>query len=174
LDDAAVSVVQSGRIAALASRLPATTYGAEIIEQRSGDVAWLSPRAMAHDRVLTWAQEHGGVIPLPMFSMWASDAALTTSLADQAARLERVFGRVSGADEFGLRVHRRDDAMLAAIDDLDPAVAQLRRDAAAASPGQRYLLERKLADMVKTSTRTASHRMAREVYQSLRRIARDA
>jgi hypothetical protein len=174
LDDAAVSVAKSGRIGAIMSRVPESMYGASAVEETSGDVAWLSPRAMAHDRVLTWAQEHGGVIPMPMFSLWRSEAALTKSLAAQASDLTRVFDRVSGADEFGLRVHRRDAALLASIDDFDPEIAKLRREAGAASPGQRYLLEAKVAEQGKNAVRAVAQRMAKQIFEELRAISRDA
>ena len=178
LDDVSVDVARQERggerVAALVSRQPSQAYAPDVVEQNSGELGWLSPRAMAHDRVLTWAQEHGGVLPLPMFSMWASDGALARSLGEQMPRLERVFERVSGADEFGLRVHRRDAVMLESIGDLDPAMAHLRADAVAASPGQRYLLERKIADQGKSAVRAASHRMANEIFDRLRAIAREA
>ena len=129
---------------------------------------------MAHDRVLTWAQDHGGVIPMPMFSLWRSEDALTRSLAEQGSGLSRVFERVSGADEFGLRVHRRDAALLASIDDFDSDIAKLRREASSASPGQRYLLEAKIAERGKGAIRAAAQRMAKKIFDDLRAIARDA
>lgn len=174
LDDTPVRVAKSGRIGALVSRLPGSGYSATDVESKSGEVAWLSPRAMAHDRVLTWAQEHGGVVPLPMFSLWGSEDTLARSLAEQASDLTRVFERVAGADEFGLRVHRRDAVMLGAIDDLDPEIAALRRESQAASPGQRYLLDRKLAEQGKGAVRAASQRMAKKIFEELRAFARDA
>ena len=170
----ASTIVTRGRIAALVSRVPESAYGASAVEEKSGDVEWLSPRAMAHDRVLTWAQEHGGVIPMPMFSLWRSEEALTKSLADQASDLSSVFERVSGADEFGLRVHRRDTVMLESIHEFDPDMAKLRQQAQAASPGQRYLLERKLADEGKGAVRAAAQRMAKQIFEELRAISRDA
>jgi len=174
LDDAAVIVSRTGGVAALVSRLPRDAYAAAEVERNSGDVAWLSPRAMAHDRVLTWAQEHGGVIPLPMFSLWGSDAALSGALTSRARELIRVFERVAGADEFGVRVYRRDAAMLEGLDELDPEIARLRREANAAPPGQRYLIERKIADQSKHALRSASHRLAKQVFDALRPLARDA
>lgn len=174
IDDAPVEVRRTPVANVLVSRLPGSRYAPQVIEQSSGDVSWLSPRAMAHDRVLTWAQEHGGVIPLPMFTMFGSTDALTRSLVERADGIERVFGRVAGADEFGVRIHRRHDRMLAAIDRLDPELKALRAEAASAPPGQRYLLERKIDERSKTSVRTVSQRLAREVYDALRRIARDA
>jgi hypothetical protein len=174
LDDTSIGLARAGAIAALVSRLPESGYSARVIEENSGEVAWVSPRAMAHDRVLTWAQEHGGVIPLPMFSLWENDASLAKSLAGQTSELAQVFERVSGADEFGLRVHRRDAVMLESIDDLDSEMARLRKEAQAASPGQRYLLERKFADRGKQAVRTASHRMAKQIFDELAAVARDA
>jgi len=174
LDDASVEVVSSGPVAALVSRVPASEYAPAAIETQSANVSWLSPRAMAHDRVLTWAQEHGGVIPLPMFSIWATEPAMLQALRGRSAEIEDVFRRVAGADEFGLRVHRRDVAMLQAVHELDPELARLKAEADAASPGQRYLLERKLAEQSKAALRSVSQRIARQIYDALRAIARDS
>ena len=174
IDDTRVEIQRTPVAGVLVSRLPATQYAPHLIEQCSGDVSWLSPRAMAHDRVLTWAQEHGGVVPLPMFTMFGSDESLARSLDERASGIERVFRKVTGADEFGVRIHRRHDQMLSVIDRLDPELDALRTEAAAAPPGQRYLLERKIAERAKTSVRAVSQRIAREVYDGLRGIARDA
>ena len=174
IDDAPVELQHTPVADALVSRLSTRQYAPQLIEQSSGEVSWLSPRAMAHDRVLTWAQEHGGVVPLPMFTMFGSAEALTKSLEQHARGIHRVFGKVSGADEFGVRIHRRDPQMLSAIDRLDPELEALRNEAASASPGQRYLIERKIAERSKTSVRAVSQRLAREVYDALRNIARDA
>ena len=174
IEDFAVSVLASGGFRALVSRLPESDYGADAVARNSADVSWLSPRAMAHDRVLTWAQEHGGVIPFPMFSLFTSDGALGASLRERANALRHAFERVRDADEFGVRVHRRDAVMLRSIDQLDPAIGALRGEADAASPGQRYLLDRKIAEQSKTAVRTAGQRIAREILERLTRHARQA
>jgi hypothetical protein len=174
LDDVPIELVSRGPHAALVSRLPVSLYSSEQVEEQSGDVQWLTPRARAHDLVLTWAQEHGGVIPLPMFSLWGSNRALEGAIVKRAPELKRVFAKVQGADEFGVRVYRRDAALLENIDAVDAGIAALKREAAAASPGQRYLLERKIADEAKQSMRSASLAMAKEVYERLRPLARAA
>jgi hypothetical protein len=174
LDDAPVVVAPGRQLGALISRLPAEQYAASAVEENTGDVAWLSPRAMAHDRVLTWAQERDGVIPLPMFSLWGSDAALARALATRGAELLRIFKKVESADEFGVRVYRRDDVLLQGIDDLDADIARLRQEANAAPPGQRYLLERKIADRGKQAVRAVSQRLAKQVFDDLAPLARNA
>src|SRR5688572_7936283 len=175
IEDLAVTASDTGAFRTLVSRLPGEQYRPQAIAQNSADVAWVSPRAMAHDRVLTWAQEHGGVIPLPMFSMWGSDAAVEKSLAEQSKSLERVFERVANADEFGLRAYRRDDdAMMKAVDEVDPEFAKMRREAESMSAGRRYLQERKLADLAKDAVRRTGKKMAADIFQGLRNVAREA
>src|ERR1051325_3153029 len=172
LEDARIDVISLGKLAVLTSRLPASVYGGEALDRHTGDVGWLSPRAMTHDRVLTWAQDHGGVVPMPMFSLWRSDAALTKSLAKRGKELSSVFKRVEGADEFGLRVYRRDDAMLATIHKHDAGMARLRANAQNASPGQRYLLERKYAEEGKRAARASSMKAAKDIFAGLKKLSR--
>lgn len=174
LDGVPVEVLRGGSCAALLSRLPSDEYAPERIEARSGEMEWVTPRALAHDRVMTWAQEHGGIIPMPMFSMWSGEAAVAGMLSSRDAELRRAFERVAGADEYGLRVHRRDAEMLAHVHELDPQIAELRRQADAAAPGQKYLLERKIAEQSKQGIRAASQRLAREAFAALELLAREA
>jgi hypothetical protein len=174
VDEAPLAVVDAGAFAVLASRVPAATFAPAIVEERSGDMEWVSPRAVAHDRVMTWAQERGGIIPLPMFSLWSDATAMRAGIVAREPQLRDAFERVQNADEYGLRVHRRERDMLARAHELDPAIAALRRDADAAPPGQRYLLERKIGEQSKQAVRAASQRIAREAYAALQPLARAA
>lgn len=174
IDDTMIELAQSGKLGALVSRLDGAMYGPAAIERNSGEASWLSPRALAHDRVLTWAQELGGVLPMPMFSLWGSDEALRRMLDDRHSDFERIFSRVEGADEFGVRVHRRDEVLAKSLNDLDDDTRALQAQAAAASPSQRYLLERKLEDHMKLAVRTAAKRMSKQVFDELGALSRDA
>src|SRR5262245_38764863 len=53
LDDSSVVVLRGDKHGALVSRLPTSSYSADAVERSTAEVNWLSPRAMAHDRVLT-------------------------------------------------------------------------------------------------------------------------
>lgn len=174
MEGAPVETLIEGDIAALLSRVPRAGYAPAVLERQSGDVQWLTPRAEAHDRVLSWAQELGGVLPLAMFSLWGSEEAVRTMLRERTPEMTRTFSRVAGADEFGLRVHRRDADLLRSLHEVDPAIATLRAAADAAAPGQRYLLERKIAEQGKAALRAAGQRMAQAIFDALRPLARDA
>src|SRR5690349_14755540 len=108
LDDARVSVEYHAGVGALVSTLDAELYAPAAIEEGSGDVEWLSPRAVAHDRVLTWASDHGAVVPLPMFSLFSGEEALHRMLSDRSTQLARALARVGRGREYALRVYRVD------------------------------------------------------------------
>src|SRR5207247_3737254 len=106
-----ITSVKRGKLAALASRVSSADYATAAVEKLSGDMSWLSARAMAHDRVLTWAHANGAVIPLPMFSLWSTEAAVARKLTTKARQMQKLLTRVTDADEYGLRIYRRDEGI---------------------------------------------------------------
>lgn len=174
LDDAAVSVERGDgdHVAALVSVLSDPDYAPATLETRSGDVEWLSPRAVAHDRVLTWASDRGPVIPLPMFSLFSGRGAVHDMLRDREKQLTAALARVAEGREYALRVYRVDSELLATIPALSPRLQELATTAAAASPGQRYLLERKLDGEKRTEMRSVTQHIVEELLAALTAHAR--
>lgn len=168
LDGTALGLEAEGALSALVSRLDPSEYAPGAIEARTSDVEWLGPRAVVHDRVLTWASDQGPVAPFPMFSAMFRDAAgVRGMLRDRAAELEDALAVAAQGREYGLRIYRDDATLLGAVANLSPRIAELERTAAAASPGQRYLLERKLDAERKTESRRVSDEAARDAYEAL-------
>jgi hypothetical protein len=168
LDGSRLALEAEGPLGAIVSRLDPDAYAPARIEARTSDVEWLGPRAVAHDRVLTWASDQGPVAPFPMFSaMFRDPAGVRTMLRERAAELGAALAVAAQGREYGLRVYRDDTALRAALPTLSPRLAELERAAAAASPGQRYLLERKLDGERKAESRRVSEEVAREAYDAL-------
>jgi hypothetical protein len=153
LDDAPVALEAEGDVAALVSVLRGPDYAPNAIETNSGDVEWLGPRAVAHDRVLTWASDHGPVVPMPMFSLFSGRDAVHAMLGERDSELREALMRVADGREYALRVFRVDAEMLSAVATLSPRLRELAASAAAAAPGQRYLIERKLDGERRTEMR---------------------
>jgi hypothetical protein len=167
IDDAGVAIERHAGVAALVSVLDDPRYSPAAIETSSGDVEWLSPRAVAHDRVLTWASDHGAVVPLPMFSLFSGEDAVHRMLSDRSSQLASTLKRVGRGREYALRVYRVDAELLAATASLSPRLAAMATTAAAATPGQRYLLERKLDGERKTEMRAVTQRIVEEIVDAL-------
>jgi hypothetical protein len=172
IDDASVSIVKEGRLAALVSDLGGEGYDPDSISASSGDMGWVAPRAKSHDLVLTWASDRGPVIPLPMFtSTFASLDSVRAMLRERAAELMPVLEKVARGREYALRVYRVDAELRAALPKLNEEIGKLKAAADAATPGQRYLLERKLEERAKEELRATSSAVAGEIRDALARVA---
>lgn len=169
LDDSEVRVQRSDddAPAALVSVLDGDRYAPGVIESTSGDVDWVSPRAVAHDRVLTWASDHGAVVPLPMFSLFSGDDAVRAMLRSRSTELASALDRLARGREYALRVYRVDSELLDVLPDFSPRLGEIAAAAAAASPGQRYLLERKLETEKKAELRVVTQRLVDEIVDAL-------
>ncbi|MEO6877163.1 MAG: GvpL/GvpF family gas vesicle protein, partial [Gemmatimonadaceae bacterium] len=169
LDGAAVLLEEFGDVAALVSVLDGARYDAGAMEANSGDLEWLSPRAVSHDLVLTSASDAGAgaVVPLPMFSLFSGRDAVRKMLGERASQLAPALLQVSKGREFALRVYRVDGELLSAVTSLSPRLAAMAQSAANASAGQRYLLERKLAAEKKAEVRSLSQQIVDEIVTQL-------
>ena len=167
IDGARVELIAERDVAALVGCVDETAYGAGVNE-RIADVAWLAPRATAHDAVLTWASDVGAVIPLPLFSLFRSRKAVHSMLEDRHDDLASTLDRVSRGREFGVRLFRVDEELRRSLSALSPVVAALEAEVTAApSPGQQYLLGRKLDSAKKDELRRVAASVATSAYQDL-------
>ena len=155
-------------------RFRRSQYEPPTLEANSGDVEWLSPRAVAHDRVLTWASDLGAgrstadVLAVQRTARRARDAA-----RPRASQLVSTLGRLAEGREYALRVYRVDSrAAGRRSSNLSPRLAELAGTAAAASPGQRYLLERKLDAEKRNEMRAVTQRLVDEIASRARRAHR--
>lgn len=168
IDGAPLGIETEGDLTAIVSPLDPSAYAPGEVEARTSDVDWLGPRAVIHDRVLTWASDQGPVVPFPMFSAMFRDArGVHAMLRDRDGELRDALAIAARGREYGLRIYRDDATLLGAVSTLSPRLAEMERAAATASPGQRYLLERKLEAERKTESRRVSEETAREVYETL-------
>jgi hypothetical protein len=168
LDDAPLELCVFDDLAAVTSRLDGEQYGPKEIEKSTENVEWLAARAVAHDRVLTWMSDQGPVVPLPIFSLFSGAEAVQTMLRERRSELDRVLRRVAKGREYALRVYRIDPELSAIATELSPRLAELQASAAAATPGQRYLLERKLDVERKNELQRLGAKVAREIVTTLK------
>lgn len=174
LEGAPIRVVTDGALAAVVSDVAAAAYAPEAITAQAGDAAWLTPRAIAHDAVVTWASDRGAVVPLPMWVLFDDDIRVAAMLRERGDVLRAALDGVTGAREYGVRVSADASALASAAESMDPALGAMEREAAGASPGQGYLLRRKLDEARRAAVRGAAERIARDVHETLAPIARES
>jgi hypothetical protein len=174
IDGAPVRLVGEGELAALVSSVDKRVYASDRVEVLTEDVGWVAPRASAHDAVVTWAGDRGPVIPLPIFTLFHDEARVRAMLGERASELSATLQRVGAGAEYGLRIFRLDDILAKHMKSLSPTVEGLERQAREASPGQRYLLERKLEAERRSELKRVAGDVARESFQALAPLALEA
>jgi hypothetical protein len=174
IDDEGVRRVVEGDVAALVSSVDAEAYAPERVELLTEEVGWIAPRASAHDAVVTWAGDRGPVLPLPIFTLFRDESRVRAMLRDRSGELRATLERVGAGEEYGLRIFRIDERLRQHVGALSPAVEALERQAREASPGQRYLLERKLEAARRDEARRIASDVARQAFQDLTPLALDA
>jgi hypothetical protein len=171
IDGGSVSLIPNGDVAALATSVNADDYTPAKVEALTADVDWVSSRAVAHDQVLTWASDNGAVIPFPMWTLFRDGKAVKAMLSKRLGELERTFRRIGDGREFIVRVYVEPNALQSHLADHSAELSKLQADAAKASPGQRYLLERKIDNLRRDTGRDVSARVATEVHDALRAVS---
>ncbi len=174
IDEGPVTVVRSGDIAAIVTPIDETKYGPALVAEQSQDLEWLGARASAHDRVMTWAVDRATVIPLPLFSLFYNAAGVQQMLARRRAELDETLQRLGNAREYTVRVYRLDQPLLASLSTHSREIAELESRAAQSSPGQRYLLDRKLEQARRAELERVSHEVAKVAFTTLASIARNS
>ncbi len=167
LDGLVVSMVAEGTLSALTSVLSATDYSPDKLELHTGQVDWLGPRAVAHDRVVTWAGDAGPVIPFPMWTLFSTEVGIRAMLRERAAEFASTLRTVSGAHEYSVRIFASPARVLQQIGRLRPAIGDLESAAAKASPGQRYLLQKKIGEERENEVRIFLRETAQDCFDQL-------
>ncbi len=171
IDGGPVSLIPNGSVAALATSVSAGDYAPDRVEALTADVDWVSSRAIAHDRVLTWASDISQVIPFPMWTLFRDGKAVKAMLTRRMAELERTFERIGDAKELIVRVYVQPGVLKDHLKEHNAELTRLEGEAARAAPGQKYLLERKIENLKRDAGRDVAARVAGEVHDALRQVS---
>lgn len=152
------------------SEVPASEYRAARLDARLRDLDWVSSIALAHEAVVEhFARRRGAtVIPMKLFTMFSSVARTVAEIAARRAALERAIRRVTGCEEWGLRV-TRSTAPPARTRASSPSIS------AAGGPvsGTAFLAQRKQARDRTRLERQHAMACAEDVFEHLAGLARD-
>jgi hypothetical protein len=168
IEGGAIRLIPNGDAAALASTVSAEDYAPDKVETLTADVNWVSERAVAHDKVLTWASDSGAVIPFPMWTLFRDAKAVKAMLAKRAGELAETFKRVGDGREFIVRVYVQPGVLQDKLGGHSAELSALQAEAATASPGQKYLLERKMENVRRDAGRDLTAKVAGEIHDALR------
>lgn len=171
--NAPVRVVVLGEVGAAVADLPAAEFGADLIEARLQDLAWVGAHGMGHERVVVWFADHSEIVPARMFSLYSSERALRAAVDATLPAVARSLRALTGRREWNLKVAYDADRLAAHGPEISQELQSADEEIANAAPGRRYLLQRRRADMLKQEVSRAARRLADDLLDSLRGHAVD-
>lgn len=142
-----VTVLRSDRLGAVASQVPLDEFGEDRLRERLHDVAWLEGRARSHESVLDQVRTQTTVIPMRLCTIYRTESSVHEMLERECTALIEALGRLAAKTEWGVKVFSRSDLAELVADERSPVLAQLAAEVAQASPGEAYMLRKRLEDL---------------------------
>ena len=171
--DVEVELVELGEFSAVVGRLDAPGFAGDALEQNSGDVEWMAEQGLRHEQVVAWFVDHASILPSRLLTLFSGVDALRDRVEEDRSTIQSRLDRFGPLDEWDLRVSYESDRVMEHIAEISGEVEELDRQISEASPGKRFLLEKKRKDLARSESRTAAARLARELLASLRPLAEE-
>jgi hypothetical protein len=83
---------------------PFELYDATVIDSKLRDIDWVGGRAAEHEAIVELAIGWGTVVPMKLFTMFATDERALENVQKMKKSLDRVVERIADCEEWGLRV----------------------------------------------------------------------
>lgn len=174
VDDSEVERVDGSGVAAIVSPVDSDEFQGEALERHSSDVEWMARHGLRHEQVVGWFVDHATILPARFLTLFSGREAVRDAMVREGGRIRTELDRFADLREWDLRVGYDEQRLLAHLGEVSEEVASLDREIAAAGPGKRFLLEKKRNDLARTEGRGAARRLARDLVDELRPLARDA
>ena len=166
-DNAKLEWVRANDLAALASEVSLELYGEEALAEHLSDATWTAVRAMRHETVVEYVAKRASVVPLRFGTIYLERSSIERMLNEKGRELTQIIERLRGREEWGVNVYWDRATLLASITEVSPRLRELARQAEAASPGQAYLMQKKIEALRADEARTALNEIIDRVEQTL-------
>jgi Gas vesicle synthesis protein GvpL/GvpF len=149
-------------LTAAAGAVPLAEFGDEALRRNLEDLAWLETVARRHHEVIESVAHGIPVVPMRLATVYHSDEGVIAMLGSRHDDLAAALARVSGRDEWGVKVYaaRRQASAPADPEGTPPA-----------SPGAAYLSRRKSELSASEEARRSAAASAEEIHAVLSGLA---
>ena len=173
-DTAKLEWVITNELAALASAVPLDVYGEAALSDHLADATWTAVRAMRHETVVEYVAKRVSVVPLRFGTIYLDRSGIERMLVEKSRELKQIIERLRGREEWGVNVYSDRSTLLAIITEVSPRLRELARQAEAASPGQSYLMQKKIEALRVDEARVTLNRIIEQIEKTLSAQAVDS
>lgn len=167
-DGTALEPVTLDSLTAIVSRVPLSDYGEEGLAERLNDAAWTAIRAMRHEHVVEHFAKNTSVVPLRFGTIYLSLSGIEKMLRENATDLTAIIERLKDREEWGVNVYCDRTVLLDKIAEVSPRLREMAESAKQASPGQSYLMQKKIDALRVDEVKVEIERCANEIEEKLK------
>lgn len=173
-EDSKLEWVLAGDLAALTSRVPLASYSEEALAEHLSDASWTAVRAMRHETVVEYVAKRAGVVPLRFGTIYLERGGIERMLPDRGRELRQILERLRGREEWGVNVFCDQSVLMSSITSVSPVLRELAERAAQASPGQSYLMQKKIDALRVDEARNSLNQIVEQIEKTLTGQSDDA
>ena len=173
-EDSTLEWITVQNLAALVSRVPLATYDEESLAEHLTDATWTAIRAMRHETVVEYIAKRTSVVPLRFGTIYLARDGIEKMLTGRSRGLEELIEHLRGREEWGVNVFSDRAVLLSTITSVSPVLREMVERAQQASPGQSYLLQKKIETLKVDEARVALNRIVEQIEERLREQTDDA
>ena len=124
--------------------------------------------------VVEYVAKRVSLAPLRFGTIYLERAGIERMLSERGRELAQIIERLRGREEWGVNVYSDRATLVASITSVSPRLREMVQQAEGASPGQAYLMQKKIDAMRVDEARVALNRIIDEVEEKLSAQADDA
>ena len=173
-EDSKLEWVVTGELAALSSQVPLASYNEESLAEHLSDASWTAARAMRHETIAEYVAKRAAIVPLRFGTIYLERAGIERMLSEKGTELREILERLRGCEEWGVNVFCDQSVLMSSITSVSPVLRELSERAAQASPGQSYLMQKKIDALKVDESRAALNRIIEEIEKTLSEQSDDA
>lgn len=168
VDDAGVELMPFDGVSAVVSRLAGAWDTPERLNALLEDMDWVARQGLGHEGVVAWFVDHAHIVPAPFLTLFSSERGLKDEVSARHGEIVEQLRRFSGTREWDVKVAYDAARVAEHLGELAPEVAALDDEIAAASPGRRFLLQKKRGERVRELTARTAREQASLLLAALR------
>jgi hypothetical protein len=138
------------------------------------DATWTAIRAMRHETVVEYVAKRASVVPLRFGTIYLERERIERMLEEKSRELEEIIEHLRGREEWGVNVFSDRAALMTTITSVSPVLREMVERAKQASPGQAYLMQKKIEALKADEARAVANRIMAEVEEKLKEQSDDA
>jgi hypothetical protein len=167
-EDAELEWISVGNLAALVSRVPLEMYNEESLAEHLTDATWTAIRAMRHETVVEYVAKRISVVPLRFATIYLERAGIEKMLTEKARELEEIIQHLQGREEWGVNVFCDRAVLMSTITSVSPVLREMVEIAEQASPGQSYLIQKKIGALKADEARITMNAIVEQIEERLK------